>query len=337
LHSRFVTLKLCIAMKNSIYLTVIIILSFFSSFAQQDQEANDFRDSPREPVKENINASLSHPEYRSPVNSQATNNIFHRVKKPITINKSGVSYGVAISPGTLVGLSATGDTQFIAHFKRNKLKGNWISKFDQDQLCDSGNIENNIPDGLWKSWYPNGNLRFIRTYDAFKLQKAKQDIPRRNSKSVSSSIAEIAKTNIVIAYSFLNPDYSFHTLAAHPVNFSSFKGWLTLNERVANNINQESFYFPPFVECLHHGLYMNFYENGAVKDSGYYRNGLREGIWEEWLDDGATRSNGFYSRGHKVDTWKFYNQQGQLLYVKSFDRNGRETNRKTFRLGLRAS
>ncbi|HTE23126.1 toxin-antitoxin system YwqK family antitoxin [Flavitalea sp.] len=322
-------------MKNSFYLTVITTLSFLSVFAQQDQAAIDLRETPRELVKENLFAgSNAHPEYRSPVNSQATNNIFQRIKKPIPIHKSSASASVAISPGTLVGLSATGDTQFIAHYKRNKLKGNWISKFDQYQLCDSGNIKNNIPDGLWKSWYPNGQLRFIRTYDAFKLEKAKQDIPRRNSKSVNSSIAEIAKRDMAIAYSFLHPDYSFHTLAAHPVNFSSFNGWLTLNERVANNINQESFYFPPFAECLHHGLYMNFFENGAVKDSGYYKNGLREGIWEEWLDDGATRSHGFYSSGHKVDTWKFYNKQGQLLYVRSFDRFGRETHRKSFKAVL---
>jgi antitoxin component YwqK of YwqJK toxin-antitoxin module len=324
-------------MRNSICLTVIITLSYFPLFAQQDQEAAALRETPAELVKENINSSNSHPEYRSPVNNQATNNIFLRVTKPIPIGTGNFDSRVAISPGTLIGLSASGDTQFIAHYKRNKLKGNWISKFGHDQLCDSGNIKNNIPDGLWKSWYPNGNLRSVRTYDAFKLEKAKHDIPRRNSKSVNSSIAEIAKTNIMIAYSFLHPDYSFHTLAAHPVNFSSFNNWLTLNERVANNINPESFYFPPFAECLHHGLYMNFYENGAVKDSGYYKNGLREGIWEEWVNDGTTRSTGFYSRGHKADTWKFYNRQGQLQYVRSYDRHGRETNRKSFKPSLRAN
>ncbi|RYY18992.1 MAG: hypothetical protein EOO04_22870, partial [Chitinophagaceae bacterium] len=313
-------------------------LSFCSSFAQQDQATTDLKETARELLRDNMfAASNAHPEYRSPVNTQATNNIFQRVKKPIPIDKSNSASIVKAAPGTLVGLSASGDTQFVAHYKKNKLRGKWISKFDDDQLCDSGNIKNNIPDGLWKSWYPNGQLRFIRTYDAFKLEKAKQDIPRRHSKSVNSSIAEIAKKNLRIAYSFLHPDYSFHTLAAHPVDFSSFNGWLTLNERVANNINQETFYFPPFAECLHHGLYMNFYENGATKDSGYYKNGLREGIWEEWLDDGATRSHGFYSRGHKVDTWKFYNQQGQLLYVRSFDRHGRETHRKSFRSGLRTS
>ena len=316
-------------MKNSIYLTVILTLSYLFVFAQNDQAGNDLKEMVSDPAKDNAYLANAHPEYRSPVNSQATNNIFSKAKKPIPFEKSNAS-SLSMNAGTLVGLSAAGDTQFIAHYKRNKLKGTWISRFDEDQLCDSGSLKNNIPDGVWKSWFPNGQLRFIRTYDAFKLQKAKQDIALRQSKRINSSIAEIAKKNLRVAYSFLHPDYSFHTLAAHPERFSSFDGWLTLNERVANNIAQEAVYFPPFVECLHHGLYMNYFENGAVKDSGYYKNGLREGIWEEWVDDGATRSQGFYYRGHKVDTWKFFNKQGKLIYIRNFNRDGRKTFQKSF-------
>ncbi len=226
----------------------------------------------------------------------------------------------------------SGDTQFIAHYKRNKLKGNWISKFNDDQLCDSGNLKNNVPDGLWKSWYANGNVRFIRNYNAFKLEKAKQDIKLRQSKAVTSAIAVLARTNLKAAYSYLHPDYSFHTLASQPENFSSYDAWLTLNERVSKNISEEtSAYTPPFLECLHHGLYMNFYADGSVKDSGYYKNGLRHGIWEEWLDDGKIKSQGFYTGGHKTSTWKFYDKKGVLLYVKSYNRNGKEIHRKSFR------
>jgi antitoxin component YwqK of YwqJK toxin-antitoxin module len=258
---------------------------------------------------------------------------FSAIETPVGPAKAGRTHSRLVShnTGAVVGLSADGDTQFIAHYKRNKLKGDWISKFQNEQLCDSGTLKNNIPDGEWKSWYSNGNLRYVRTYDAFKLEKAKQDIALRASKASMSPLASIARKNVRVAYSFLHPDYSFHTLAAQPLNFSTSESWLTLNELVANNIAEESAYIPPFAECLHHGLYMNFYEDGNLKDSGYYKDGLREGIWEEWLDDGKIRSQGFYSGGHKVDTWKFYNNGGKLLYIKSFNRDGKEVNRKSFR------
>jgi antitoxin component YwqK of YwqJK toxin-antitoxin module len=274
--------------------------------------------------------------FPTPLSVAEVSDADHRSFTP-DANSSGLKTANAFSStgnrnrGTVVGLSADGDTQFIAHYKRNKLKGAWLSKFGNESLCDSGSLKNNIPDGVWKSWYANGNLRYIRTYDAHKLEKAKQDIALRASKAAMSPLASIARRNVNVAWSFLHPDYSFHTLAAQPTNFSTSESWLTLNERVANNISEESAYIPPFAECLHHGLYMNFYEDGKLKDSGYYRNGLREGIWEEWVEDGKVRSQGFYNSGHKADTWKFHDQSGRLLYIKSYDRNGREVHRKRFR------
>ncbi|RYY09688.1 MAG: hypothetical protein EOO04_38025, partial [Chitinophagaceae bacterium] len=274
----------------------------------------------------------THPEYKAPV---SVGRDFMRYKpfnkKGIKVEETKTAGSLSMKAGIIVGLSSSGDTQFVAHYKNNKLKGSWISKFGENQLCDSGSLKNNIPNGEWKSWYPNGQLRYIRTYDAFRLEKTKQDISRRQSKSVTSPIAYIAKKNLRAAYSYLHPDYSFHTLAAQPASYTSYAAWMTLNERVSENIDDDALaYNPPFLECLHHGLYMNFYPDGAVKDSGYYKSGLRQGMWEEWLDDGATKSVGFYQQGHKIDTWKFYNKQGTLKYVKTYNREGREVSRKAF-------
>jgi antitoxin component YwqK of YwqJK toxin-antitoxin module len=320
-------------MKNQSFLALLTILFSSSIFAQSDQPVMEVRDQSLAG-----GSATTHPEYRSPALAYAPANIpgpfFRGVnRKAINFENSKSSGSLSLKAGTVVGFSAAGDTQFIAHYKRNKLKGNWLSRFENDQLCDSGTLKNNIPDGLWKSWYANGQLRFIRNYDAFKLEKAKQDIRLRQSKAVSSPIATVARKNLRVAYSYLHPDYSFHTLAHQPETFTTYDEWMTLNERVANNISDDgiSSYYPPFLECLHHGLYMNFYPDGSVKDSGYYKNGLREGIWEEWLDDGETKSQGFYYHGHKVDTWKFYTRDGHLKYIRSFNKNGREVHRKSFR------
>jgi antitoxin component YwqK of YwqJK toxin-antitoxin module len=298
------------------------MLVFQLAVAQSDGPGIDFRDQ--------AFASNTHPEYRSPVNiSDGSSAVFsNRNRKQLIIKDRTTSGAIKQHSGTIVGFTNAGDTQFIAHYKRNKLRGSWISRFQADRLCDSGRLVNNIPDGLWKSWYENGNLRFIRNYDASRLQKAKQDIRLRQSKAVTSAIAGIARKNVSAAYSYLHPDYSFHTLAFHPESYSQ-NSWATLNDLVGNNTAEgSSVYEPPFDECLHHGLYMNFYPDGSVKDSGYYKNGLREGIWEEWLDDGRIRSLGFYSHGHKKDTWKFYNKKGVLLYIENYGNSNKILRRK---------
>ncbi len=328
------------AMTKNFILTFIITANAVCGYSQTDQNETTERN---QSIVFSNSAFNIHPEYKSPVilnrgfnrdfnvNAPIKSKLVAR-SKSIVFEKDRSAGTFSMRAGTIVGLSGSGDTQFIAHYKRNKLRGNWISKFSDDQLCDSGSLRNNVPDGLWKSWYANGNLRFIRHYNAFKLEKAKQDIKLRQSKAVTSAIAVLARTNLQAAYSYLHPDYSFHTLASQPSNFSSYDAWLTLNERVSKNISEESSaYTPPFLECLHHGLYMNFYPDGSVKDSGFYKNGLRHGIWEEWLDDGKTRSQGFYTSGHKTSTWKFYDKKGVLLYVKSYNRNGKEIHRKSFR------
>jgi antitoxin component YwqK of YwqJK toxin-antitoxin module len=315
-------------MKRVMYLTLMGVLSTISIFSQDEQvgpERSPAGDARREATAFVTEVSA---EYRSPMTASFQKTMFASSKGSVVVDIG--ARAVESRPGEVVGLSASGDTQFIAHYKKNRLIGNWITKFNVDRVCDSGGFKNNIPHGVWKSWYPNGKLRSIRTYDAFKLAKAKRDIALSESKAVMSPIADIARKNPAVAYSFLMADYSFHTLAVQPALVFAANNWLSLTKRIAYNLSHESSYVPPFSECLHHGLYMNFYETGSVKDSGYYKDGVREGMWEEWLHGGHTRSYGFYRHGHRVDIWKFYNTSGKLIYVKAYNRNGREIHHKTF-------
>jgi antitoxin component YwqK of YwqJK toxin-antitoxin module len=75
---------------------------------------------------------------------------------------------------------------------------------------------------------------------------------------------------------------------------------------------------------------MNYFPSGAVKDSGYYKNGLREGVWMEMIEDENVRSIGYYRHGQKKDIWKYYNPQGKLLYIQHYDRHGRLVGSKEF-------
>ncbi|WEK35730.1 MAG: hypothetical protein P0Y53_24860 [Candidatus Pseudobacter hemicellulosilyticus] len=222
--------------------------------------------------------------------------------------------------GTLTGLSSTGDTLFVSEYHKDQLHGDWRSWYPAKTMLDSGRMAKAIPDGEWKGWYPNGQLRFIRTYNASKLQTVNHEIRRRHGKVTYYPITDIAKRDLPAARQLLTAGYSFRSITNEtPAQAAP----ASLRLRVHHNTEAgHKAYLPPFTNCLHHGLYMNFYANGNVKDSGYYKNGIRDGIWEEWQEEGAVRASGMYRKGVKQGDWRHYNASGKLLYIVSY-KNGR--------------
>jgi len=77
---------------------------------------------------------------------------------------------------------------------------------------------------------------------------------------------------------------------------------------------------PPFTECLVHGVYKTWSEDGALIDSGYCDDGVREGVWQEWDEEMNMRAVGFYKNGLRWKDWRYYNKEGKLEYIKWYNR-----------------
>lgn len=208
------------------------------------------------------------------------------------------------SNGAITGLYPDGSTRYNAEVKNARLHGTWKSWYNNDNVHDEGKMVKGVPNGEWKVWYPNGNLRFIRTYSSDKLKRVTQEFSRPHPKMANYPITGIYQKDRTKATSRLKSSYSF-------------KDAVALNS-----------YTPAFINCLHHGLYMNFYETGLTKDSGYYKNGLRDGIWLEGKEKGIYWT-GTYLNGNKTGTWKLFN--GKRLIEMIEYRNGREEFRKSYR------
>jgi antitoxin component YwqK of YwqJK toxin-antitoxin module len=88
-------------------------------------------------------------------------------------------------------------------------------------------------------------------------------------------------------------------------------------------------YSPVFKDCIHHGLFMNFYDNGIMKDSGYYKNGLREGVWIEGQNNKESYWTGSFTNGIKTGTWKHFNQQKKMVELIVY-KNGKTNWRKKY-------
>ena len=223
--------------------------------------------------------------------------------------KNGYSYTFYKTENNrgLVKATAEGKTAFEAEYHRNKLHGKWVSMYQNGHLQDSGHFEKNIPDGQWNSWYANGNRRSIRSYSAEKWKSAHNKAARYNYK---------IQSNNELVRMAMKGDGSFERITSAEYSFGSMP--VTTHG-----------YTAPFKNCLHHGLYMNFHSNGAVKDSGYYKDGLRDGHWEEYFENGQLSASGSYLRGKKNSGWKYFDKKGKLVTLAEY-REGRMMHQKKY-------
>ncbi len=195
---------------------------------------------------------------------------------------------------------------FTTGYKRDNLHGLWTSRYANNQLADSGQFHNNIPDGEWRSWYPNGQVRSIRTYNADKWYAVHSEVNRRNTKIYYHNLSKLVGWDTRHYQTLTNGAASFATL---PANGKKYQ--------------------PPFKFCLHDGLFMNYYPNGVIKDSGHYKNGLRDGIWNEYYTNGVLSATGFYLNGLKNSSWKYYSREATLTVLAEY-KKGKLVHRKSY-------
>lgn len=209
------------------------------------------------------------------------------------------------SNGAINGSYPDGKIRYSASVKNSRLHGEWKSWYGNNAPHDEGKLVKGVPDGEWKVWYPNGKLRYVRTYSSDKLMRIQQEWTRPHPKMPNFALTNLYQKDKSKALTAVKSNYSF-------------------KEAIASNS-----YTPVFNRCLHHGLFINYYESGMVKDSGYYNNGLRTGVWQESLPAGNEYWTGTYKNGVKTGTWKRFNKQKKMMELIVY-KNGSPNWRKEF-------
>lgn len=49
-----------------------------------------------------------------------------------------------------------------------------------------------------------------------------------------------------------------------------------------------------------------FYDNGKIKEEGFYKDGKVHGVWISYSEEGVKTAVGEYLNGNKVGKWQFY-------------------------------
>lgn len=238
------------------------------------------------------------------------------VQKPLPFELPAT--GIVNSPGT-------GRPLFSVNVKRGKLNGNWQSWFANGVTCDSGKLVNNLPDGEWVFRNEQGGIRSVRQYSADKFLRITNEMLHYHPKRSFYYLAALYQQNKRRALQFLDAGYSFP-------GSQSRKPVISVQQLVEENTSTGYAYQPVFVQCIHEGLYMNYFESGLVEDSGYYKDGMRTGKWIH--RDTATPGwyQGAYLHDKRIKEWKHFDDQGRLTEIIHY-RGGREVWRKKIKRG----
>ena len=204
--------------------------------------------------------------------------------------------------GTISGSHAEKNIRYRSSLRRGKLHGEWLSWYDDGTAHDAGNFKFGLPEGEWKVWYPNGQVQFVRNFSSDKYLRLKEEWLRAHPKMPQSALAVLYQKNKIAAQEQLSSRSFFTSI--------------------------DNDYYPVFNRGLLHGNYINYHENGSIKDSGTYVNGVREGIWIEEKNNKGEYYSGYYKRGVKVGNWKYI--KGSRIAMMLHYENGRPTWKKEY-------
>lgn len=232
---------------------------------------------------------------------------FNTAEHVIQFSASVKKFSIPLPVNALLQESLDGHLLFRATVKKSALHGVWQSWFSNGQSCDSGRLVRNIPEGEWTIRNRAGQLMAIRTFNAEGYHRVLEEITRPNPRRNFYQLGQIALQNRSLALRYLQAEYAF------PEKTKDAK-FHTVRELVLANSTGQS-YRPVFENGLLDGLFMNYFDNGQVKDSGYYQKGIREGYWIHRESLSMETMAGSYRHGLKEQEWKIYSPDGRLQQI----------------------
>jgi antitoxin component YwqK of YwqJK toxin-antitoxin module len=247
----------------------------------------------------------------------------HKADHPVTVPVIHKEIQFSLPHHAVINETDGAQKLFATATHKGKLNGNWKSWYANGQVCDSGKLVNNLPDGEWKHWNEKGELISIRNYNASKFHRVTDEMNRYHPKRHFYHLSTLYQQNNQAALYYIDATYSFPGKRKPE--------YATIKELVLSNITDHNNYKPVFEQCLHEGEFVNYFQGGVIKDSGYYKDGLKQGKWLHRDSAEGGYWHGTYEQGVKTKEWKYYDRAGKMISIIVYDARGRESWRKRIR------
>lgn len=225
--------------------------------------------------------------------------------------ESGPGYSYHESDGRIIGIITyrngfiAGRESFNRKDKFNQKQGIWKEFYPNMVLKTEGKYKNDKRNGYFKEYDLDGNLMETSKYQMDVLipepeELAKLDIKREYHPN--------AQEKHVGSYS-KGLEEGVHRYYDMEGNVTSAKIFRK-GEVLADGIMDD--------EGRRQGYWKEYYEGGALKREGKYKNGLREGPWKFYYSDGSSEQRGTYKNGKPDGDWTWFHPNGNTWRTEVF-------------------
>ncbi|VAW12878.1 hypothetical protein MNBD_BACTEROID01-6 [hydrothermal vent metagenome] len=188
--------------------------------------------------------------------------------------------------------------------------------------------EAGLRQGLWKKYYPNGNLRYegyfkdnqpTGEWERYYENAKPQAIIHYSATSDSATAKLFDPSGQKIAEGFfldkkkagLWEFYSKNRVTSQSNYTDGVKNGLSKNYYPSGELLEES----EWKMGVQEGRYRAYYKNGSPYIEFHYIDNKRDGICKSYFPNGRVEMEAFYKKGQRHGDWAYFDQEGNLLYT----------------------
>jgi antitoxin component YwqK of YwqJK toxin-antitoxin module len=215
--------------------------------------------------------------------------------------KSEIPFVKGLEQGIGKEYNANGDVITITEYKRG---------FIVDRMKINRRDKNNLRQGTWMTFYPNGNTHQEGTYRDDKKNGYFKDYAE------NGDLLKVTKYVNDVAQPEATEIQKLTTETEYYPNGKILKTTMTRNG-VLEGVSREYDSSGNVVKSAE-------YHNGVLTGEGIVlEDGSREGPWKDLYPDGSIMAEGRYENGKPVGTWKYYHPNGKLEQTGKYNKLGK--------------
>lgn len=167
-------------------------------------------------------------------------------------------------------------------------------------------FDDNEPDGIWKFYYPNGNIFAEVDYSDNKELGSNWKIltekgtPFYEGEFDSMAVLEVTPDHRPLSISYYYGDEEMRY---------QFNDNFTINAKGKVKGGKKD------------GTWEFFYANGQIMLEAHYQDGRENGAYNSYRETGIPYFRGFYINGSRANVWEIYDEAGNLVDRKDYDKH----------------
>ncbi len=190
--------------------------------------------------------------------------------------------------------------------KNNLKQGTWVTFYPNGRIKQEGTYKNDRKNGYFKDYTENGDLiKVVKYVD----DMAQPDAAEIQKLQVQNEYYPDGKIRVTTMYRNGIPEGVKREFApdGQIVKSEEYHNGIVIGEGIVLEDGSRD------------GPWKEFYSDGSLRAEGRYENGKRIGEWKFFHPDGKIEQTGKYTKSGKPDgTWKWYYDNGQLLREETY-------------------